>query len=369
MDIDSERADIMVVDDNINNLKLLVQMLAVEGYDVRPFPNAQRALKAIKLKPPHLILMDINMPGIDGYEACRRLKDDEDVRDIPVIFLSALSETFDKVTAFECGGTDYITKPFQFDEVISRIRTHMRIHQLQVSLNKQNKQLKEMQTFRDNLMQMIVHDMLQPLTRISGFTQLALDNESVTGKLQRQLERVDQNSERLLQMIQSLLTITRLEEKQLPLDYSSNNVSEMIQSIVKGFDVHNLIQIQGIDPALVVECDTSLIKRVLVNMLSNAADFSPSGKSVLVAAQLMDTSIEISVTDEGPGVPKESQEAIFEIFHQVSRSSDQRLRNSGLGLNYCKLAVEAHGGAVGVDSEVATGSRFWFRLPIHRAED
>lgn len=134
-------ADVLIVDDTPANLKLLSGMLAQRGYKARPVPNGTLALQAVRSKPPDLILLDINMPGLNGYEVCRQLKADEDLREIPVIFLSALGETEDKLRAFAAGGVDYISKPFQFEEVDARIATHLKLRHLQRQLEEHNNQL------------------------------------------------------------------------------------------------------------------------------------------------------------------------------------------------------------------------------------
>src|SRR5580700_6896633 len=136
-------SDIMIVDDNPANLKLLEDMLLQRGYEVRSFPLGRLALAAASRNPPDLILLDINMPEMDGYEVCERLKSSELVSDIPVIFLSALSETQDKVKAFRSGAVDYVSKPFQFEEVHARVETHLKLHGLQRALTRQNEHLEE----------------------------------------------------------------------------------------------------------------------------------------------------------------------------------------------------------------------------------
>jgi adenylate cyclase len=139
-----EEADILVVDDTPTNLKMLSSMLKEQGYKVRPVPNGRLALKAAESAPPDLILLDINMPDIDGYEVCRRLKENEKLRDIPVIFISALNEAMDKVEAFNTGGVDYVTKPFQFEEVQARVETHLKLRNAQIKLERYNQQLQEL---------------------------------------------------------------------------------------------------------------------------------------------------------------------------------------------------------------------------------
>src|SRR5436190_5857867 len=176
--------DILIVDDTPANLQLLTGMLKDRGYKVRPAPNGRLALQAAQMQPPDLILLDINMPDVDGYEACAQLKASELLRDVPVIFISALDETLDKVRAFAVGGVDYVTKPFQFDEVEARVSAHLRLRQLQLELQERNRdlqavneQLQRVQELRDNLTHMIVHDLRSPLGGIVGYHDLLQTTE------------------------------------------------------------------------------------------------------------------------------------------------------------------------------------------------
>lgn len=142
-EIHQKKPDIMVVDDTPANLQLLTEMLKERGYRVRPVPSGKLAIQAVQKEMPDLILLDIHMPEMDGYEVCEHLKADATLKDIPVIFISALDETLDKVMAFALGGVDYITKPFQFEEVAARVQTHLKLRRLQIELEMQNRQLQE----------------------------------------------------------------------------------------------------------------------------------------------------------------------------------------------------------------------------------
>jgi len=178
---DRTSASIMIVDDTPANLKLLEEMLRIEGYRVAAFPQGDWALKGAAKNPPDLVLLDINMPQMDGYEVCKRLKEDETLREIPVIFISALNETMDKVKAFAVGGVDYITKPFQFDEVKARIETHLKLRWLQRELEKHNRHL-------ETLVQSQVKEIADSqMATIFALAKLAESRDDDTGQ---HLERV-----------------------------------------------------------------------------------------------------------------------------------------------------------------------------------
>ena len=163
---------VLIVDDTLENLRLLADLLGEQGYEVRPVTNGRQALQAVEQDPPDLILLDINMPEMDGYEVYRRLRLNERCRDLPVIFLTALSDTVDKVRAFNMGVVDYITKPFQLEEVLARVRTHIALQRARAALAKSYGRLRALETLRDDLVQMIVHDMGSPLLAV----QINLEN-------------------------------------------------------------------------------------------------------------------------------------------------------------------------------------------------
>src|SRR5262245_40559360 len=157
---------VLIVDDTVESLRLLSDLLDEQGYEVRPVTNGRQALQAIEQDAPDLILLDINMPEMDGYETCARLRLNERCRDLPVIFLTALADTADKVRAFNVGGVDYITKPFQIDEVLARVRTHIDLKRARSALARSYERLRELEKLRDDLVQMIVHDMASPLLAV-----------------------------------------------------------------------------------------------------------------------------------------------------------------------------------------------------------
>ena len=159
-------ASVLVVDDTIENLRLLSDLLGEQGYEVRAVTSGRQALQAVEHDPPDLILLDITMPEMDGYEVCRRLKATERSKDVPVIFLTALTDTADKVRAFDAGGVDYVTKPFQFEEVLARVKTHVALRRAQAALADSYTRLRALEQLRDDLVHMIVHDMRSPLTAL-----------------------------------------------------------------------------------------------------------------------------------------------------------------------------------------------------------
>lgn len=368
------RSNILVIDDTPANLSLLESMLREQGYEVRPFPNGRQALRSIENDPPDLILLDINMPEMNGFDVCRELKSREETRHIPVLFISALQNMQDKVLALDLGGVDYITKPFQLEEVLARVRTHLKIRKLQEDLRVQNgqlqtslQQLRQLEQFRDNLIQMIVHDLRSPLTGMLGYLELLkIEDEGLSGRQLNCVSHIETNTQKLIRLINDLLDVGRLEANRMPLqlatvevDSLSMEAQNILGSLAGDFKVVHVVE----PPGLSVWVDPAIVRRVLANFLANAFKFSPPGSQILLTAKLQEAVVKFSVHDSGPGIPVEHRETIFEKFGQVAGQVGNGSHSTGLGLTFCKLAVEAHGGRIGVNCDAPQGSEFWFTIP------
>ncbi len=361
------KGDILVVDDTPANLKLLAGMLKEHGYKARPVPSGKLALQAAEAVPPDLILLDIEMPEMDGYEVCAKLKAHQTLRGVPVLFISALTETLDKVKAFEAGGVDYVTKPFQFDEVLARVETHLTLRRLQLDLQRRYEELRQLEELRDNLTHMIVHDLRSPLTGIKGYLDLL--KLTATGLSEEERGYIDQalgGVSRLVEMISSLLDVNRLESGEMPLDKREADLAALADEAIAslgGLTVDRRLVREYPDAPVRTTCDRALTRRVVANLLGNALKFTPSSGSVGVTVLKRNGAPRIEVRDTGPGIPREFFTKIFDKFGQVEARKQRKELSTGLGLTFCKLAVEAHGGTIGVESEVGKGSTFWFELP------
>ena len=357
---------VLIVDDTLENLELLAYLLGEEGYEVRPVTNGRQALQAVEEDPPDLILLDINMPEMDGYEVYRRLRLNERSRDLPVIFLTAMADTVSKVRAFNMGGVDYITKPFQLDEVLARVRTHITLKGARSALAQSYTRLRTLEKLRDDLVQMIVHDMGSQLVAV----RINLEN------LKRQASALDKDSrdslhdaassaEELQRMIDDLLDVSRLEEGKMPVKSGAWDLTRMTREVTTSFGTgERARQIEIVSPEAVnVTCDGALIRRVLENLLSNAIKHTPPGGPVRISIAPGDGRVRFEVQDQGPGVPSTDRKKIFEKFGTVESRRNRKYHSTGLGLAFCKLVIEAQGGTIGVDPRAPEGSTFWFELP------
>jgi signal transduction histidine kinase len=325
-EVHQKTPDILIVDDTPANLQLLTEMLKKHGYRVRPVPSGKLAIQAVQNEKPDLILLDINMPEMNGYEVCEHFKADEALKEIPVLFISALDETIDKIKAFAAGGVDYVTKPFQFEEVEARVQTHLKLRRLQIELESRNRQLQEnydqlrkLEDLRDNLTHMIVHDMRSPLMGITGYLEML---EMDAGKKLNSDELAILRDARssglvLVGMVNSLLDISRLEQGKMPLNVTESDVDVLIQNALNSLgsltkQVSLLYQKQSLP--VMVNCDANLVTRVIANLVGNAIKFTPEGGKVAVSVEKNGDGAKLCVADTGSGIPREYHEKIFEKF-------------------------------------------------------
>jgi len=361
-----KQTTIMVVDDAPANLKLLEEMLRKHAYRVLTFPGGELALKAAAKSPPDLILLDINMPQMNGFEVCKRLKADESLKEIPVIFISALTETMDKLKAFAAGGVDYVTKPFQFEEVQARVETHMELRRQKRELKAAYDRLRELESLRDTLVHMIVHDMRTPLMVVSNYLQMA-GMQKLPEQAADYITRAADATGALVEMVSSLLDVSKMEAGQMTMQLTAVDLRDLLKEAlgkVESLKGQRALTLVVPDQAVMLTCDAGLILRVIQNLLGNALKFTDRERGTIeVRVEPGKDTLRVTVTDNGPGIPEDYHAKIFEKFGQVASWEQGRKYSTGLGLTFCKMAVETHGGRIGVDSEVGEGSTFWFELP------
>ena len=365
-DKDAETPNILIVDDVPANLELLSAIIRDRGYEPRPVPSGKLALLAAQADPPDLILLDIRMPEMNGFEICERLKADTVLKDIPVIFVTALTDTEKKVKALSMGAVDYVTKPFQVEEVCARVETHLELYRSKRELQRSYDKLRELETLRDNLVHMIVHDMRLPMMVILGNLEMA-EMEPLTKNLADCIDTASISARMIVEMITSLLDVSKMEAGQMTLELSAidmrvlvNETFRMVETL-RGQRVLNLTSPMKME---MIVGDARLIRRVLQNLIGNALRFTDKEKgTITVGIEIADDNVRVSVEDNGTGILPEYREKVFGKFFQVDKRKKGRTYSTGLGLTFCKLAVEAHGGRIGLESDVGKGCNFWFELP------
>jgi signal transduction histidine kinase len=361
-------ASILVVDDTLPNLELLSDMLKERGYRVRPVPSGDLALQAARSNPPDLILLDIHMPDMNGYEVCAQLKADEKLKDIPVLFISGLSETIDKVEAFRVGGADYITKPFQFEELEARVATHLELQRHRRELRESYEQLQRLETLRDDLTHMIVHDLRTPLTSILGALDLVSRNEGAADLRHEMLAMAANASGSMMGLINDLLDVAKLENGTPDLDLTAVSLGAVmaeVRELTAGSALERGLALEMLppDPPLEVRADADFLRRALTNLVGNALKMTSKGEvRVWAEAGPESGSVALRVRDTGPGIPPEALPLIFGKFSQAERIAGVPRMGTGLGLTFVKMAVEAMGGRVEAESEEGHGSTFTLYL-------
>jgi two-component system, sensor histidine kinase and response regulator len=360
-------ADILIVDDITANLKVLGGILKDEGYKVRPVLNGELALQVAQKEKPDLILLDIMMPGMDGYEVCTRIKSNPDLKDIPVIFISALNDTNDLVKAFQSGGVDYITKPFQAAEVLARVATHLQIC-------RQKNELKELNATKDKFFSIIAHDLRGPIGNMLSISELMTERGQYDeDTLYSFLEMQKELSKDTVQLLENLLiwarsNTNRIDFEPLLLDFNDivKECNEVVNVQAMG---KNISVIDTTTPGCRFVADENMIRLIVRNLLSNAIKFTPKGGRVEVSSLFLpDQSWEISIRDTGIGIPEEMIKTLFRIDVSNKRYGTEGETSNGLGLLLCKEFVEKHGGNIWVESEEGKGTVFYFTVPTRLAE-
>lgn len=361
-------AVILVVDDSPETLRLMCSFLSELGYDPRPASSGKIALEFAKIQAPDLVLLDVAMTDMDGLETCRRLKALPSFAQVPVIFVSVLTDVIDKVQAFESGGVDYITKPVRSEEVAVRVATQLRVHRLQRELAAQNaalreraRQLEELERLRDGYIHMIIHDLRSPMTGLGLSLDLIGDLTTNDGELRPLVEEARASLERARDLTEQVLRINQLEAGVVRLKTQHAELSNLIDEVLtQSRPILTTIPVVVEGNAAAVVCDPEMVRRVMENLLSNAVRFTPPGGQVRIVLSQRDGLAEVRIQDQGPGVEAQNRERIFDKFH---RGSDA-YHGYGLGLSYCKLAIEAHKGRIWVAESPGGGASFQFELPL-----
>ena len=366
---------IMLVDDTPANLSLLEEILRGHGYRVVAFPRGAMALRAAAANPPDLVLLDIMMPEMDGFEVCRQLKADGRLREVPVIFISALDDTTNKVRAFSSGGVDYVSKPFQEAEVLARVAAHLQVRRQQLEIEAQKRQaqedyerLRELELHRDQLVHMIVHDMRSPLMGILGFAEiLEMElREAGKGDLVEIAGELLASGGRLNEMVSTLLDVSRMEANAMPVDKCPCDLGDLIAGVLASLTAlsnETRVEFQRPPTPVTADCDPDLTRRIVQNLVGNALKFGGKDGDVRVDLSVEESGVNVAVSDTGAGIPPEYRARVFDKFGQVPGGGGGKAYSTGLGLTFCKLAVEAQGGEIDVESEVGRGSTFRFTIP------
>lgn len=374
---------ILVADDVAANVELLFDQLHVLGFRAIAASDGPSALAACFEHRPDLCILDVSMPsgdlGVDdrstGFEVCRRIKRDPRTKSIPVIFVTALNDTTDRVKAIEAGGDDFLTKPHNRLVLGARVRSLIKLKAATDSLEDTLRKLREVEKMRDDLMKMIVHDLKTPLTSVLATMEMLIDGDfgEVTESQKKMIGDAESKAEDLLALIGDLLEVSRIEEATMTLDLQPIAPAALLNEILHEWSIRfqqerATASVDVSDDAPVFEADKALLKRVLGNLVQNALTHSSNAITLQLSARRDGDGILFTIADNGPGIPPEYHEVIFRKFERVKNPTIPRTRSSGLGLAFCKLVVDAHGGRIWVQSAgEGKGSSFHFSLPTKPA--
>jgi signal transduction histidine kinase len=365
------KGSILIVDDTPANLRLLSGMLAEQGYKVRSVINGQMALTAAQAAPPDLILLDIRMPEMSGYEVCEHLKAEEQTRDIPIVFISALDATEDKVKAFATGGVDYITKPFQLEEVLARVETHLALCNLRRSLQQEISERDKLIAELDAYAHTVAHDLKNPLGTLIGFSSMLETSYTELSDEQLHLcvSTIARNGRKMTNIIEELLllaSVRKVEDVEIEALNMATIVSEVLERLADMIAEHQaeIITPEAWPAAL---GHGPWVEEVWVNYVSNALKYGGQPPRVELGGKAPGEAhgqVRFWVRDNGAGLSAEDQARLFTPFTQIHQA---RAKGHGLGLSIVQRIAEKLGGQVGVESKVGQGSVFFFTLPS--AED
>ncbi len=379
----SPQAVILVVDDSSTNLRLLDRILASRGYSVQLASNGTQGLEFAQANSPDLILLDIMMPGMNGYEVCERLKAAEQTRDIPVLFMSALDATGDKVKAFEAGGEDYVIKPFEHEEVLARVATHLALRKLQKQLKIANRELAmrleeldvanaELQARNaelDAFAHTVAHDLKNPLSNLMGYAEFVSTSypDLPEQDMRKSLDTIAKTGQKMNSIIQELLLLSQVRKAEVEtrrLD-TPRIVAEAQKRLAYMIQEHQAeINLPSTWPE--ASGHAPWVEEVWANYISNALKYGGRPPWLELGGERQPNGlVRFWVRDNGQGLTPEEQARLFTPF---TRLDQVRAMGHGLGLSIVRRIVEKLGGQVGVESQVGQGSTFFFTLPAAPAQ-
>lgn len=370
--IDLTGRKVLVVDDDRINIRILGGILKSEGYALAEADSGEKALDVYGAFRPHLVLLDVMMPGIDGFETCRRLKKIHGEKCAPIIFITAKSESDDVVEGLGAGGVDYLPKPFQAKEVIARIRAHLQNQILSEQQQTLVEQLSKADFAKNRFLGMAAHDLRNPLASIRGLSEFLRDGAvgPLTADQLDLIQTIHGASQSMLDLVNELLDVATIESGELKLNRERHNLAELVAKSVALTNMEaarKKTRVQFAPPPAGVELvlDAAKMKQVIDNLLSNAVKYSPPGSTVttLVATDPASHTCSLSVRDEGPGIPESERDRLFKDFGRLSAQPTGGEKSTGLGLAICRKIVEAHGGTIGAENLPGRGCEFRVILP------
>jgi two-component system, sensor histidine kinase and response regulator len=365
-----ERNVILIVDDDPRNLQVLGSVLVKNGYKTSAAQSGAQALDYVRKKVPDLILLDVMMPEMDGFDVCKRLKADPVLNEVPVLFITALTETSDKLKAFTSGGADYITKPFIEEEVLARIQYQLENRRLISEIKSANRTLQDLDQLKNKFLGIAAHDLRNPLTSIIGFSDMFLEGDigSLDDDQKRIVGIIASASSQMLNLVNDLLDVSVIESGNLKLQLMNGDFKSLVEeriSIAKvAADKKRIELLSSLDDVPELLFDSNRMTQVIDNLISNAVKFSNEKTQIQLRLCQRDGELEFQVQDQGPGLSQEDQDRLFGEFQKLSSKPTAGEKSTGLGLAITKKIVDAHHGRISVESNEGEGATFTVSLSL-----
>ncbi len=365
--IELKGSKILIVDDGSENVTLLDLVLR-KNYTIMTAENGQEALDCVEEFMPDLILMDINMPVMDGYEATRRLKANEKTSSIPVIIVTALMDNEEVIKGFEVGAVDFITKPISIEEMRQRVITHLSLKKSQDVIVHQNERLELLNASKDKFFSIISHDLRGPFAGAVGLTDMIVDEPESFSKeeLLHIIKNINNSQHKQLELIEDLLDWSRIQTGNLEINKEFLDIHKLVEKAL--FLVEDKAEVKNIKLNSHfkendrVYADKFMVSGVLRNLIGNAIKFTPKGGEINVHSTGDGENITVHVKDNGVGISKKDIKKLFRIDTSHTTIGTGMEKGSGLGLILCKEFINRNGGQMGVKSEEGEGSDFYFTL-------
>ncbi len=353
---------ILIVDDVPNNIQVVANILRGEGYQMTFSRSGQAALEKIQTIDFDLILLDIMMPDMDGFQVCSRIKADHRTRDVPIIFLTARNDADSIVQGLELGAVDYINKPFNQAELKARVKTHLQLKHIRESLTHAN-------AMKDKFFSIIAHDLRNPFNHLLGFSELLLErfDELSDERKKEFITNIYNSSQNVYKLLENLLSWSRLQLGKFEWNPGFFSLKEVVDETLDLLNHQaankNITLASGLDDQTTVYADADMIKTVVRNLVSNAIKFSNEGGKIQLNTAVKENMLCLMVDDKGVGLSTEDCEKLFKIDAHFTRYGTSSESGSGLGLILCREFVEKNGGKIEVESAIGKGSVFKFTIP------
>lgn len=373
MEINPSEYKILIVDDVMSNVLLLKVLLTNEKFAIATASNGRQALEQVEMENPDLVLLDVMMPDMSGFEVAQHLKSNPNTADIPIIFLTALNSTADIVKGFQVGANDFISKPFNKEELIIRVTHQISLVAAKRLILSKTEELQRTIAGRDKLYSVIAHDLRSPMGSIKmvlNMLILNLPSEKIGAEMYELLTMANQTTEDVFSLLDNLLKWTKSQIGKLNVVYQDVDLVEVTDGVIEIFSmVASLkkIRIREMKPEkMMVNADIDMLKTVVRNLLSNAIKFSKENSEVLVKMEEVDGMAVVSVQDYGCGISEEGQKKLLHTDTHFSTFGTNNEEGSGLGLLLCKDFVVKNGGKLWFTSKEGEGSIFSFSIPVKK---